>query len=235
MIVDSLLIEAMQHYGLIALLSAFGVGVLTSLAPCSIITLPLLVGSAVSLSSHLGAKQKQRFILYFSFLFVSGLVISFSILMLAVAKMGALLSVAPFWAYTLAAAACLLIAAYSAGWLGSVNTAQITSKLLRFRLLGAVVIGMIFGLVSTPCASAPLAAIITIAEKSSWSYSYLLVLLFALGHALLLLLAGVSVSFAQRVADSVWSKRISLAVKWVFSLFLALAGAYFIYEAYTVF
>lgn len=232
---ESLLIEAIEHYGIIALLSAFAIGALTSLAPCSIITLPLLVGSAVSMSSHLNEKQKQRFILYFSLLFVTGLIISFSILMLVVAKMGVLLSVAPFWAYTLAALACIVVAMYSMDWFGSVDTAHITSKLIRFRLFGAVLIGMIFGLVSTPCASAPLAAIITVAEKSSWSYSYLLVLLFAVGHALLLLLAGMSVSFAQRIATSVWSHRISLVVKWLFLVFLWFAGGYFIYEAYTVF
>jgi len=48
---EHLLIEYVQNYGLLALFATFGVGVLTALAPCSIVTLPLLIGSAVTLSN----------------------------------------------------------------------------------------------------------------------------------------------------------------------------------------
>ena len=235
MILEQCLAELVGHYGFIALAASFGIGVLTSLAPCSIITLPLLIGSVLGLSAEMTPRQKQRFTLYYSLLFVTGLVISFSLLMLTVAKAGALLSVAPFWAYALAAAATFLVAAYAMGWLGQIDKALIAGRLLKFKLAGALLIGMVFGLVSTPCASAPLAAIITVAEQSGWAYSYALVLLFALGHGMLLLAAGLSLGFAQRMASSPLLASIASGINSLFILLLAAIAVYLACQAYLVF
>ena len=67
---ENLLIEYVQNYGLFAILASFGIGVLTALAPCSLVTLPLLVGTAVTLSDDLDEREKKRFIYKYSFLFV---------------------------------------------------------------------------------------------------------------------------------------------------------------------
>jgi cytochrome c biogenesis protein CcdA len=91
---------------------------------------------------------------------------------------------------------------------------------------------MLFGLVSTPCASAPLVAIITVAANAPEWYAYALVLIFALGHSLLLLAAGVSVGFAQGVASS---GKIAFITGWMtklFSLALIGIGIYFFTLAY---
>jgi len=233
--VEAFLAELVATHGMSALAAALGIGVLTSLAPCSIVTLPLLIGSAVALSEDMDAAKKRRFTVAYAFLFVIGLIIAFSLLMLAVAKAGVLLSVAPFWAYALASAAAFAVVAYAMGWFGTPDKARIAKRLMRFKLYGAVAIGMIFGLVSTPCASAPLVAIIAVAEQSGWVYSYALVLAFALGHALLLLLAGLSLGFAQSVASNRHLGTISGAVNAFFITLLAMIGAYFAYEAYLVF
>ncbi len=59
---EQLSISYLQDYGIMALIASFAIGVLTALAPCSIVTLPLLVGSAVTLSSDMDQKDKKRFI-----------------------------------------------------------------------------------------------------------------------------------------------------------------------------
>ena len=230
--IETLLIEYVQSYGLFAIFASFAIGVLTALAPCSIVTLPLLVGSAVTLSSDLDEKQKKAFIYKYSALFVLGLVISFSILMLVVAKVGMMLSVAPFWAYGLASIATFVVVAYSLGWIGSVDKTLVATKFLKYKLWGAVIIGLIFGLVSSPCATAPLVAIITVAEQTGWIYSYLLVLAFALGHASLLLVAGVSIGFTQSIASSKLLNMISRYINGVFIVMLIVIGFYFIYQTY---
>lgn len=66
---ENLLIEYVQNYGLYAILASFAVGILTALAPCSLVTLPLLVGTAVTLSDDLDGKDKKRFIYKYSLLF----------------------------------------------------------------------------------------------------------------------------------------------------------------------
>jgi cytochrome c-type biogenesis protein len=62
---------------------------------------------------------------------------------------------------------------------------------LKYKLYGAIIIGFIFGLISSPCTSASLVAIITVADQSGWIYSYFLVIAFSIGHASLLLVAGI--------------------------------------------
>lgn len=232
---ENLLIEYVQNYGFYAILASFGIGVLTALAPCSIVTLPLLVGSAVTLSSDMSKKEKKIFIYKYSSLFVLGIILSFSILMIIVAKVGMMLSIAPSWAYALAAVATFSVTAYSLGLFGSINKDALSRKFLKYKLFGAVIIGLIFGLVSSPCASAPLVAIITVAEQTGWIYSYFLVLSFAIGHSALLLAAGVSVGFAQSIASSKILNIISKYINGLFIVMLLIIGIYFIYKTYMSF
>jgi len=232
---EAFLAELVGSYGVMALFASLAIGVLSSLAPCSIVTLPLLIGSVLALSGDMPPSQKRRFTIYYSLLFVLGLVVSFSLLMLLVAKAGALLSVAPFWAYLLASAATFMVVLYALGCLPSVPKELLAQKLLPWKLYGAAMIGMIFGLVSTPCASAPLIAIISVAEQSGWAYSYALVLMFAIGHGALLLTAGISLGFAQSVASSSKIARFSTALNRIFIAFLGVIALYFAKEAYLVF
>lgn len=234
--VEQTLIEMTSQFGVWAILASFGIGLLTSLAPCSIITLPLLAGSALGLSSDLSPKQKKVFIYQYSLLFVLGLVISFSLLMLLVSKMGMMLSLAPFWAYLLAALATFTVVGYALGFISGFDKERVARKFLKLKLFGAIIIGLIFGLVSTPpCASAPLVAIITIASQSGWIYSYALVLAFALGHGMLLLVAGTSLGFTQSIISS---KKISIFSRLINGFFIVVLvgiGCYFLYQTYLVF
>jgi cytochrome c biogenesis protein CcdA len=232
---EEFLINSVQNYGLYAIFASFAIGVLTSLAPCSIVTLPLLVGSAISLSREMEEREKRRFMIQYSSLFVLGLVLSFSILMLLVSKIGLMLSVAPFWAYLLASLSTFLVVAFALGWIGAVDKQKISQKLLPLKLYGAVIIGMIFGLVSSPCASAPLVVIVTVADNSGWVYSYFLVLAFALGHGIFLLLAGVSLGFAQSVISNQKIAKITQGINNFFILLLVIIAFYFLYQSYQLF
>lgn len=231
---EGFLINAIEAHTTFAIFASFLVGVLTSIAPCSIITLPLLVSSALALSSDIEPKKKKQFILQYSFLFVFGLVVSFSILMLLVSKLGIMLSVAPLWAYILASLSVFLVAFYAMGFFGELDKQKIADKFLPLKLFGAIIIGIIFGLVSTPCATAPLVTIVSVASSSGWIYSYLLVLAFAIGHASLLLLSGISVGFAGGIAKSAILNKLSTWFNRIFIAILLAIGFYFAYKAYLI-
>lgn len=229
---ETILTNLITEYGLLAILASFGIGAITSLAPCSIITLPLLVGAALGLGESVEESKKARFTLLFSSLFVLGLITSFSLLAFAVAKFGVFFSVAPMWAYIAAALVTMLIALQGFGLITIGNKDAIVKKLIRFRLFGAFFIGMIFGLVSTPCASAPLAAIITVASSSGYLYAYAMTLSLALGHGMLLLIAGVSLGFTQKVASNKHLGAISSYMGKFFSAMLVVFALYFAFKAY---
>ncbi len=232
---EAYLTQLLESNSLLVFLGAFFSGSITAAAPCSLVAVPLLVGSAVALNKDLGGRKKVLYTYAFTVLFVLGVAVSFSILGFIVAKFGGFFSVAPLWAYLIAGGASILIALYAFGVLGEVDKSRIIHKLIHYRLFGGFVIGLIFGLVSTPCASAPLFAIISLAGNSGYLYAYGLILLFALGHSLLLLLAGISVGFAQSIVSSKTVAKISDALNKGFALLLTGFGIYFLYEAYLQF
>jgi cytochrome c-type biogenesis protein len=211
---------------------AFLAGSITAAAPCSLVAVPLLVGSAVALNKDLQGRKKALYTYAFTALFALGVALSFSILGLIVAKFGGFFSVAPFWAYLAAGSVSILIALYALGYLGEIDKSALIGRLIRYRLAGGLLIGLLFGLVSSPCASAPLFAIISLAGSSGYLYAYGLILTFALGHSLLLLAAGVSVGFAQGIASNQTMVRISDGLNKVFALLLIGFGGYFFFEAY---
>ena len=232
---EAYILSLLESHSALAFFGAFGAGSITAIAPCSLISVPLLVGSAVALNKDLEGKKKVFYTYAFASLFALGVMISFSILGFIVAKFGGFFSVAPLWAYLLAAIASILIALYAWGIFGEINKSSIMTYLIRYRLFGGFLIGIIFGLVSTPCASAPLVAIITVAANSGYTYAYALILTFALGHSLLLLAAGVSVGFAQSITSSRVLSNISNYINKGFALMLIAIGGYFAWHAYLQF
>jgi len=229
---ESFITHLMESDSWLVFVGAFFSGGITAAAPCSLVAVPLLVGSAVAFNKDLEGRKKALYTYAFTALFALGVAVSFSILGFIVAKFGGFFSVAPLWAYLVAGSASMLIALYALGFLGEVDKSALIRKLIPYRLFGGFLIGLIFGVVSTPCASAPLFAIMSLASSSGYVYAYALILMFALGHSLLLLVAGVSVGFAQSITSSSVVAKLSDALNKGFALILVGFGIYFYYEAY---
>jgi len=229
------ILALLDSHSALAFLGALGAGIITAVAPCSLVSVPLLVGSSVALNKDLTGKKKVLYTYAFAGLFAFGVMLSFSVLGLMVAKFGAFFSIAPLWAYLLAALFSVCIGLYAWGAFGEVNKSSIMMHLIKFRLLGGFLIGIIFGLVSTPCASAPLVAIITVAANSGYIYAYGLILTFALGHSMLLLIAGVSVGFTQSIVSNKTVAKVSNTINKSFAVILIAMGAYFSWQAYLQF
>jgi len=229
---QEIILNLLNSHSILAFLGAFGAGSITAVAPCSLVAVPLLVGSAVAINRDLEPKESVRFTYLFTALFALGVAISFSILGLIVAKFGGFFSIAPLWAYLVAGTVSILLGLYAFGLLGEIDKSKIIQKLINYRLFGGFLIGIVFGLVSTPCASAPLFAIVTVAGSSGYLYAYGLILTFALGHSLLLLLSGVSIGFVQTIVSNKFIATLSTTLNHAFSLLLIGFGGYFFYQAY---
>jgi cytochrome c biogenesis protein CcdA len=212
-------------------LGVFGAGTLTAIAPCSLVSVPLLVGTSVALSKELQGREKVLYTYAFASLFALGVMVSFSVLGLIVAKFGGFFSIAPLWAYLMAALFSLLIGLYALGVFGEIDKSSLMQHFIGYRLFGGFIIGLVFGLVSTPCASAPLIAIITLAANSEYLYAYGLILIFALGHSMLLLVAGVSIGFTQSIVSSRFLSSFSNYLNMAFAFMLIGFAVYFAYAA----
>ncbi len=225
------ILALLESNSLLAFIGAFGAGSITAIAPCSLVSVPLLVGSSVALNKDLEGRKKVFYTYAFATLFALGVMISFSILGFIVAKFGGFFSVAPAWAYLFASILSILIGLYAWGVFGEIDKSSLMMHLIKYRLFGGFLIGIIFGLVSTPCASAPLVSIITVAANSGYMYAYGLILAFALGHSMLLLIAGISVGFAQSITSSAVVAKVSNSINKGFALMLIGIGFYFAWQA----
>lgn len=225
------ILALLESNSLLAFIGAFGAGSITAIAPCSLVSVPLLVGSSLALNKDLEGRKKVFYTYAFATLFALGVMISFSILGFIVAKFGGFFSVAPAWAYLFASILSILIGLYAWGVFGEIDKSSLMMHLIKYRLFGGFLIGIIFGLISTPCASAPLVSIITVAANSGYMYAYGLILVFALGHSLLLLIAGISVGFAQSITSSAVVAKVSNSINKGFALMLIGIGFYFAWQA----
>jgi cytochrome c biogenesis protein CcdA len=90
----------------------------------------------------------------------------------------------------------------------------------RQGFIGAFLLGLLFGVISSPCATPVLAVILAIvaAQGKIW-YGSSLLFVYALGHSVLMLLVGTFAGIAKYLIESksvatfsVWSKRISGAI-----------------------
>ncbi|MGA9753369.1 MAG: cytochrome c biogenesis protein CcdA [Acidobacteriota bacterium] len=179
--------------------AAFLGGLLTASNPCVLVSIPLVlayVGGSEQASSL------RRSMLY-ALSMVAGLALTFTVLGLAAALLGRLFGVqGRFWPY-LIGGVCLVMGLHMLGWLPLRLGLALPLRPRSRGALGAFLLGILFGVISTPCAVPILAVLLAfIAAKGSVLYGGGLLLTYALGHCMLVLLAGVSMGAVRGLLSS---------------------------------
>ncbi len=178
--------NVVEQRSLVTLALVFFGGLVTSISPCILSMVPLLV----SYIGGYGEGQRSRgFMLSSSF--VIGLAVTFAVLGFVAAYFGRVFGqVDATWYYILAGVAIVM----GLQLLGVLNfnlpgLKQMPVKKAGFG--GAMVMGMLFGLVASPCATPVLAVIITYAAvQAEPFYGSGLLFIYGIGHGIPLLAAG---------------------------------------------
>ena len=173
------------------------------------------------------AEGSQKKAVQYSLVFTLGLTLTFTVLGIIAGTMGRLFGdVGSFWNYVLPPVAILL----GLQLLGVFNfKIGISQRFLpkQKALLGAFLMGLFFGIVASPCATPMLAVLLTFAAtQKQIAYSGGLLLAYALGHWVLILGAGISAGFAQRVLESKGISNFSSYSKKVAGVILIGTGIY---------
>ena len=188
---------AYQQLGLV-----FLGGLLTSANPCVLVAAPLVVGFTG------GTEEGRHHPMVLSGVFVLGLAAAFTILGLIAAMTGSLLGDIG-WGWKAVLGLILLAVGLHLLGLYSLPTPS-HGHMQRFHgagLLGAFALGGLTGTLSAPCATPALAAVLTIvALQKKILWGGVLLFVYALGHVLLLFLAGASSGWASKYAQSHFSK-----------------------------
>lgn len=202
-------------------------GVVTSLGPCNLATIPLIVGFVGG--SH-NLSRRRSFAL--SLAFAVGLAITFMMLGIIAATLGSLIGLNLRWWYYVVAGICFVIGLQMIG----VLSLSIPSWFGRLReqiglegIPGALVLGLASGLVASQCATPVLAAILTyVMAKGALAYGAVLLFVYALGRGVPVVLAG---TFTGALKGLQSLNRWSGAIEKVSGVVVLAVGFYFLWIA----
>jgi cytochrome c-type biogenesis protein len=213
----------------LAVLAVFLGGVGSAAAPCVLAIVPLMM-SFVAGRKEEGLGTLRAF--GYSLVFVLGLSISFTALGLLAALAGRMYGEVPAaWTWVVVVV-CLVMGAKLLGLLRFEIPTPVQVQPKTRGLLGALLLGLLFGVVSAPCAAPILIVLLAYLAGSGASlwYGSLLLLVYALGHSVLVLVAGTSVGAARTLLESKRWAQASVWMKRASGLVIVLVGLYFALE-----
>ena len=218
--------QIMQNRPLLAYGASYLGGVIATCSPCILASIPLVIGFV---GGYAGGNKKQAFI--YSLTFVVGLALVMSALGAMAALMGTMFGdVGPYW-YFIVAVILMVMGLQLAGVL-KLKLSGDTQRFLpqRTGLLGALILGMLFGLVLSPCASPVLAVILTVAAvQGEVAYGSTLLFAYALGQGTLIILAGTFTGVINNFLQSRGAQA-GARIQQVAGCLIFFAGAYMFFQ-----
>lgn len=207
-------------------------GLLTASNPCVLAMVPLMMSVVAGRREEkLGPARAFGY----SLVFVLGLAITFTALGVFAALAGTLYGeVSAAWNWVIAAV-CVVMGLHLMGVLGFSIPMPLRSQPKLTGLVGSFVMGLIFGVVSAPCAAPILIVLLTYlaGTKASVPYGGFLLLVYALGHSTLILVAGTSMGAARKLIESKKLTRATDLMRRGAGALIVLIGAWFAYRGFT--
>lgn len=217
--------ELITKSGWLAPLLALLAGVLTSFTPCSLSSIPLVIGYVGGIGQR---DTKKSF--WLSVTFAAGAAVTFTVLGVAASLAGKLLGNAASWWYLILGVLMVLMALQTWGIFEIIPSSYLVSKNTKKGFVGALAAGILGGIFSSPCSTPVLIALLAIvAGKGSILWGILLLLLYSLGHGILAVIAGTSIGLVQKLSSSKKYGKASNALKIAMGTLILLIGFYMFY------
>jgi cytochrome c biogenesis protein CcdA len=214
----------------LAVAAVFAGGALTASNPCVLAMIPLMMSFVA------GRREPGRGVLdslLYTLTFVLGLSITFTALGMFAALAGKIYGETSVVWNWIVAAVCAVMGLHLMGVLNFTFPAPVQVQPKTRGFVGALVLGLLFGVVSAPCAAPILVVLLTYLAGSGSSVLYggLLLLVYALGHSVLIIIAGTSVGVAQKIIKSKNATRALVALRAAAGVVIILVGVFFVLQA----
>lgn len=211
--------------GWLAPLLALVAGILTSFTPCSLSSIPLVIGY-VGGTGHRDTKKA----FWLSVAFASGSAVTFTVLGVTASLAGRLIGTSATWWYLILGILMILMALQTWGVYEIIPSSYLISKNTKKGFIGAFLAGILGGVFSSPCSTPVLIALLAIvAGKGNILWGVLLLLLYSLGHGMLAIIAGTSVGLVQKLSASKKYGRASTVLKIIMGTLILIIGLYMFY------
>ena len=220
--------QIVATYHILAFGAVFLAGVISSASPCVLATIPLVIGFV---GGYADGDRKKAFL--YSVAFVLGLSITFTAFGAAAGLLGTMFGTLGGWWYVAAGTVALVMGGQMMGLYEIRLPVWRDYRPKQGGIIGSFLLGLFFGVVSSPCATPVLVVILTlVATKREVLYGVALLFTYALGHTLLMLVAGTFNGFVEGfvkargvVNFSLWARRVSGVV-------VTLVGGWFVWQGW---
>jgi cytochrome c biogenesis protein CcdA len=220
--------QIVAAYPILAFGAVFLAGIISSASPCVLATIPLVIGYV---GGYADGDRKKAFL--YSVSFVLGLSITFTAFGAAAGLLGTMFGILGGWWYVAAGTVALLMGGQMMGLYEIRLPVRRDYRPKQGGIIGSFLLGLFFGVVSSPCATPVLVVILTfVATKGEAIYGTALLFTYAVGHCMLMLAAGTFTGFVESfvkargvVNFSSWTKRIG-------GFLVAIVGGYLLWKAF---
>lgn len=221
--------HALSENHFLAYLGVFLGGIFSSSSPCVLATIPLVIGYVGGYSEG----DRRKGFLY-SLTFILGLSITFTILGAIASIVGGLFGIISRTWYFIVGGIAVVIGLHLIGLFEWNLPIPVHLQPKKRGILGAFLLGLFFGIVSSPCATPVLVLILTfVATKGEVVYGTSLLFIYALGHCALIFLAGTATGFVENFVKSKGISNVTAWGKRVGGSIVIFAGIYLFYLGIT--
>ncbi len=210
----------------LTLVASFIWGILSVvLSPCHLTSIPLIIGFVDSTEV---TTTSRRFLL--ASLFALGILVSIALIGVVTASLGRIAGDLGTWTNGLAAVVFAIIGLSFLDIIPLSFSGASTIPIKKKGALAALLIGLILGVALGPCTfafMAPVLAVTFARESSSFLTGSLILLVYGMGHSLLIVLAGTFTGALQNYLKWNGEKGHTETVKKIAGVFLLVGALYF--------
>ncbi|MCL4416472.1 MAG: sulfite exporter TauE/SafE family protein [Actinobacteria bacterium] len=203
-------------------------GVLTAFTPCALSSVPLVIGY-VSASSNNDTKKAFRL----SLVFAIGMAVTFTTLGVIASLAGRLIGRAASWWYIILGILMVLMALQTWEIYNFIPSTFLINKSTKKGYMGSLIAGILGGVFSSPCSTPVLIVLLAVvAGQGRLLWGVLLLLLYSVGHSVLVLIAGTSMGFIKKLTVSEKYGKVRKIIKIVLGSLILLIAFYMFYLAF---
>lgn len=213
-----------NNFWIAPLISLFA-GIISSIMPCSLTTIPLIIGCVSGTQANSGKKAFKL-----SVFFSIGMAITFTTLGALASILGKYMQQGGSWWYILLGIIMIMMALQTFEIFTFVKPTNLQSKSTKKGIVGAFIAGILGGIFASPCSTPVLIVLLAlVANSGNMIWGIFLLLIYSIGHSVLVIITGTCVGTAKKVMQSEKYGKFSSILKYILGTIILLIGFYMFY------
>ena len=218
--------ESMAQSGWLSPVIALAAGLITSITPCALSQIPLVLG-------YVGKEASPGKAFRLSLVYAAGIAVTFTAFGIAAALLGRLIGNASWWWYLVLGILMILIALQMWGIITLIPSTYLAAENRKRGYIGALLAGILGGIFSSPCSTPVLVALLSIAGADGGVVKGgFLLLLYSIGCTALAVVLGSSPALIRKLGQKQSFRAVSRVLNILLGVVVLAIGLYMLYLAF---